>query len=205
MKKKCNTCNIDKPINDFTITKYKGEIRRRPTCKKCTSLRTKEWTKNNKNKRIKYIKEYSEQNKETINEKSKKYYKDNKQQAIYKSVKYKRERRKYDELFRLSDNIRKSIVHSFKTSGLKKNCKTAKILGCNFTEFKEHIEKQFATWMTWDNYGKYNGEFNFGWDIDHIIPINSAKTEEDIIRLNHYTNFQPLCSKFNRHIKRGRF
>jgi hypothetical protein len=24
------------------------------------------------------------------------------------------------------------------------------------------------------------------------MPISSAKTEEDVLRLNHYTNFQPL-------------
>ncbi len=37
-----------------------------------------------------------------------------------------------------------------------------------------------------------------------IIPISSPKTEEDIIALNHYTNLQPLCSKINRHIKKGK-
>ena len=51
--------------------------------------------------------------------------------------------------------------------------------------------------MSWDNYGKYNGEFNYGWDIDHIKPISSAKTKEEIIKLNHYTNLRPLCSKEN--------
>ena len=56
--------------------------------------------------------------------------------------------------------------------------------------------------MIWENKGLYNGEFNFGWDIDHIIPLSSAKTEKDIIRLNHYTNLQPLCSKINRDIKK---
>ena len=58
--------------------------------------------------------------------------------------------------------------------------------------------------MTWENWGKYNGELNYGWDIDHIIPLSSAKTEDDIIRLNHYTNLQPLCSYTNRHIKRDK-
>ena len=56
--------------------------------------------------------------------------------------------------------------------------------------------------MNWDNYGKYNGELNYGWDLDHIIPVASAKTEEDIYKLNHYTNFQPLCSFTNRNIKK---
>ena len=57
--------------------------------------------------------------------------------------------------------------------------------------------------MNWDNYGLYNGEPNYGWDIDHIIPLSSANTENDLIRLNHYSNLQPLCSKFNRYIKKN--
>jgi hypothetical protein len=50
----------------------------------------------------------------------------------------------------------------------------------------------------------YNGSENFGWDIDHFIPVSSAKTEEDIVKLNHYTNLQPLCSYVNRYIKRNK-
>ena len=60
--------------------------------------------------------------------------------------------------------------------------------------------------MTYDNHGKYNGELNYGWDIDHIEPLfpkGIKRTKEDILRLNHYTNLQPLCSKINRDIKRN--
>jgi len=59
--------------------------------------------------------------------------------------------------------------------------------------------------MNWDNRGLYNGKENYGWDIDHIIPLSSAKTIEDLIKLNHYTNLQPLCSFKNRCIKRDNF
>jgi hypothetical protein len=55
--------------------------------------------------------------------------------------------------------------------------------------------------MTWDNKGLYNKKLNYGWDIDHIIPLSLAKTEEEIIKLNHYTNLQPLCGYTNRYIK----
>jgi hypothetical protein len=55
--------------------------------------------------------------------------------------------------------------------------------------------------MNWGNRGKYNGEFNYGWDLDHIIPICSAKNDAEVYELNHYKNFQPLCSKVNRDIK----
>ena len=57
--------------------------------------------------------------------------------------------------------------------------------------------------MTWENYGRYNGEFGYGWDIDHIVPISSIKNELDILELNNYKNLQPLCSKINRDIKRN--
>lgn len=59
--------------------------------------------------------------------------------------------------------------------------------------------------MTWDNKGLYNGELNYGWDIDHIIPLSSANSEDDLYRLNHFTNLQPLCSKVNRDIKKDRY
>jgi len=77
-------------------------------------------------------------------------------------------------------------------------------LGCSFEEFKLYLESKFEKWMNWDNYGKYNGEINYGWDIDHIIPLSSAKIEEEIYKLSHYTNLQPLCSKFNRDIKKDK-
>lgn len=56
--------------------------------------------------------------------------------------------------------------------------------------------------MSWDNYGKYNGTLNYGWDIDHIIPISSAKNEEEMLLLNKFSNLQPLCSFTNRYIKK---
>jgi hypothetical protein len=57
--------------------------------------------------------------------------------------------------------------------------------------------------MNWSNYGLYNGEPKFGWDIDHITPTSTAIIEEDVYMLNHYSNLQPLCSYVNRDIKRN--
>ncbi len=66
------------------------------------------------------------------------------------------------------------------------------------------MESKFDPWMTWENYGIYNGELNYGWDIDHIVPLSSAVSPEELIGLFHYTNLQPLCSKINRNIKRNK-
>jgi hypothetical protein len=202
--KKCNICNLEKEIDAFTKTKYKGEIKYRPTCKQCTSERVKKWVNDNKEKRKEYIKNYSKINKDYINKKSRDYYKNNTEKVIKYSIEYKKNRRKNDEVFRISDNFRKLIQKSFLKINHKKTSKSIHILGCSYEDFKLHLESKFESWMNWDNYAKYNTTPNYGWDIDHIIPISLAKTVEDVIRLNHYTNLQPLCSYINRHIKRDK-
>jgi hypothetical protein len=65
------------------------------------------------------------------------------------------------------------------------------MIGCVPKQLKIHIENQFTDNMSWDNYGL------FGWHIDHIVPLSSAKTEEDLYKLCHYTNLQPLWAKDN--------
>lgn len=59
--------------------------------------------------------------------------------------------------------------------------------------------------MTWDNYGNPKDgfyEIEKTWDLDHIIPLRTAVDENEIIKLNHFTNLQPLCSYNNRFIKK---
>jgi hypothetical protein len=164
----------------------------------------KEYYENNKEKIILQTKEYIENNKEKRLIQSKQYYKNNKEKIIDYNIIYINKKIQSNTLFKLTLNIRCLIRQSIKKNGHKKNSKTELILGCSFEDFKNHLESKFQSWMSWNNQGKYNGELNYGWDIDHIIPLSSADIEEDIIRLNHYTNLQPLCSKVNREIKKDK-
>ena len=144
-------------------------------------------------------KKFSKENRHKINKYRKEYFQKNKD----KYRKYKKDRMNRDPLFKLSLMTSSLIRNSIKRMGYTKKGKTYKILGCSFEEFKIHMESQFKEWMTWENHGIIElGIIDIGWDIDHIIPISSAETEEDIIRLNHYTNLQPLCSYTNRYIKK---
>jgi hypothetical protein len=110
----------------------------------------------------------------------------------------------HKKLKNISRNINRNIRRSFKKKGMVKSKTVCEILGCSYQDFKLYIESKFESWMNWDNYGLYNGQLNHGWDLDHIVPKSIAKTEEDILKLNHYTNFNPLCSKTNRDIKRNK-
>jgi len=148
-------------------------------------------------------KEYLQKNKSKIKQQIKEYYKNNKEKIKAKRKQNHKLKWQIDPLYKLKISIRNIIYKSLTRNGYKKHSKTEKILGCDFQTFKLYIEAKFEYWMTWENKGLYNGDFKYGWDIDHIIPINSAKTEEDIINLSHYTNLQPLCSKFNRDIKKA--
>ena len=48
-------------------------------------------------------------------------------------------------------------------------------------ELKEHLESQFESWMTWENYGGTNNNPDKTWHIDHIKPqsVYSFRTMND--------------------------
>jgi len=156
--------------------------------------RVKKYHITNRKRILAKKKEYRENNKSKIRE-DKKVWDTNNREHINN---YVRKKVKTDPVFRMSVAARGLICHAIRRFGYTKKSKTYKILGCSFDEFKLHIESQLEDWMNWDNYGKYNGEYGYGWDIDHIVPISSANSEDDVIALNHYANLQPLCSKINR-------
>lgn len=104
---------------------------------------------------------------------------------------YRKMKRDSDPLFRAKGNMRNRLNNAFKRKRWNKNSTTAKMLGADIYTVKTFIEVQFTEGMSWDNYGKG------GWEIDHVIPLASATTEEELIKLCHYTNLQPLWAEDN--------
>jgi len=158
----------------------------------------------NKKRILKKKKVYYNKHAQEIKEYQKQYRKENPNKvkdnnAAYKQIKNikRNARKKIDTLFKLECVIRSLIFSSFKAKDYKKNSKTFKILGCSAKEFKSYIENKFESWMNWNNHGKYVPGGEITWQLDHIIPVSSATTSEELIKLNHYTNFQPLESLTN--------
>lgn len=217
----CTTCNELKKLNDYHKQKGRKDGYR-SNCKKCIKNKSKkrydlnreqllnekkDYYKKNTELIIDKRKEYVKNNKELVKEcnriSNKKYYDKNKYDIILKNGIRRKERYKNDFIFKFKCDIRSIVSKSFTNKGYKKKLRSEVILGCTLDTFKLYLESKFEDWMTWENKGLYNGEEGYGWDIDHIIPLSVAKTEEDIINLNHFTNLQPLCSKINRDIKKN--
>lgn len=161
------------------------------------------WYENNKEHKLKVGKDWYEKNKKRKLLTNKKWHEDNKDLVKEYRRNWSKNKRDTDYLFKITENIKSRIRKSLSEKKFRKTSNTTQILGCSYQELKIYLESKFETWMSWENYGKYNGEFNYGWDLDHLIPLSSAKNEEEVIRLNHYTNLQPLCSRINRDIKRS--
>jgi hypothetical protein len=184
--KVCTKCKEVKDFFYFPKDK-KQSSGYRPDCKDCQ----KKYRDSVKEKRIEYDRLYYIVNKEIKNNYKKKYYKENKTKIIKKITEYQDKKCKNDSIFAFGRKVRNMVRSSFnrKQNRYKKPQRTELILGCSIEEFKNYIESKFTKGMTLENHGE--------WHLDHIIPIASAKSEEEILILNHYTNFQPLWAKDN--------
>jgi hypothetical protein len=196
--KVCKKCNLEKDLSEFYFRKDSNKYRN--DCKECFGSSTKDRRLENPDYMKNYLKEWNIKNPEYNSS----YCKEWRLKNPKSYINYYNDRIKVDNLFKVRQSIRKTISSSFRNTSFRKSSKTAIILGCSFEEFKLYLESMFEPWMNWENKGLYNGKLNYGWDIDHKIPVSSATTEEELVKLNHYTNLQPLCSKINRDIKKNK-
>ena len=108
---------------------------------------------------------------------------------------YWRKRSKTDNLYKLTKNIRSLITVSINKAGYIKGSKTETIIGCKYSELLEHLTKTF------ENRYKRQITKEDKVHIDHIKPLCTAKTEEELLKLNHFSNLQWLLAKDN--LKKG--
>lgn len=209
MNKICKLCLIEKELSEYN-KEINGKYGVKAVCKICRNIKcrldnsskskgrrkgslltNKEYREKNREKNKEYQKEHYQKNKESILILRKEYYQKNKEYSKNYAKSYNRDRRLIDPLFKMIGNTRNLIKNSFLRKFTKKSKKTIDILGCDFIFFSNYISNMFDENMNWDNYGIY-------WEIDHIEPISNAKSIDDIIKLNHYSNLRPLKKEDNR-------
>jgi hypothetical protein len=183
--------------------------------------KNKAWAKENKDRIVKYKKIYEEDNKDILKQKNalyrehnkerlsewhKQHYQKNKEEIkiktrdyahankdkvnIYKKE-YIKERKTADPLFKFKCQVRTMIHLAVKRRSFKKNTKSFSIIGMPAEEFMLYLEQTFI-----DIYGRPRTSDDVV-HIDHKIPMATAKTEEDMLRLCHYSNLQYLLASDN--------
>jgi hypothetical protein len=128
--------------------------------------------------------EYYYKNKEKILASQKQSAQRDKEKLRPRKAAYCRNRRAKDPTFLLIGRLRCRINDALRYKKFPKSGKTRDVVGCDMQTLKAHIENQFKNGMTWQNRDE--------WHIDHIVPLASAKTPEEIYSLFHYKNLQPL-------------
>lgn len=193
-KKSCVICCQYKDFDEFnasTVTKDK----KTNVCNTCTTIRSKI-----------YYRDIPKEEKENKKLRAKEWVKQNKDKIkLYRRIRAKKIEN------RVSRNIRRRVSRAICD---KINCNgyfnptwyVTKDYGCNKYELIKYLESKLLPGMTWENYGPgYKMDENNNnikikqWQIDHIKPISSfnLNDNEEIKKINHYTNLLPMWADDN--------
>lgn len=171
--KVCTSCQEEFPATSEYFGKHKGgKYGLLAKCKVCHKNYQKELYLKHRNKRLNDVKKYQIKNKNKI------------RKRLAKST---LNRYHNDTHFKIKMNLSRRLRQFIKKEGKR----TVDFIGCSIDYIKIHLEKQFTTGMTWDNYGK--------WHIDHIMPCASfdLTDPEQQKKCFHYSNLQPLWAVDN--------
>lgn len=169
--KACSLCITWKPLTEYS-PRNGGQIENR--CRACSAKRSLAY----------YHRHRDAIRKQRRSEEYKKYLRPY-------QAKWIKDRCQQDPGFRICRQLRSRINRVLKHR--KKSKKTKELIGCTLPELVSHLESQFATGMSWDNYGRG------GWEIDHIRPCASfdLSNPEELAACFHYTNLQPMWGPDN--------
>jgi hypothetical protein len=124
---------------------------------------------------------YHQNNPEKSRETSKRYRRRNKD----RTAAYYRKRRKEDVIFSVKGRVSRRINDILKDAfGVRKSRVTNKILCCTGTELLAHL-------------GISSIEELEGNHVDHVCPLSCALTEEEVYKLNHYSNLRIIPAAEN--------
>lgn len=190
-KKICYECKGKKELVNFSKSKIHSDGLQ-SYCKLCVSQKNKQYSLDNKTRRNEYFKLYRLNNKEMRNQYSRQWYVENKEYFKNYNREYFNKRRKLDPIFNLSCTLRIKTYHILRKNNFSKCEHFYDYLGCTGEGLRKHIESKFTKGMNWAKV--LSAEI----EIDHILPLSSANTIEEVYKLCHVSNLQPLWKAANR-------
>jgi hypothetical protein len=225
MNKECIVCNKTLPLSSFRRRIRKnGKEYFYPYCLECQKIQDTNYRVENKEEISDRRKRQYAENSAPAIQRAAAYYLNNKEiladvkvyQGVHKEQlkvsrrAYKKNRKINDPFFKLKERMSSAIYLGLKSNGVSKGGKSIiEYLPYSIRELKEHLEKQFESWMTWNNYGMYNAKTwddndltTWTWNIDHIIPQSifryTSMSDINFQECWSLSNLRPLSSKTNR-------
>jgi hypothetical protein len=167
MKTICSKCGLNPPYNQYSNQ-----------CIECRKKYNYEWRKK------KGITEHEKQkcllyyygNKDKISVKMKEWKKNNPEKIKQYRLNPSPTRKKRNRIY--------TLIHSIlNNKGIKKNCKSEKLLGYKVNDLKIHLDKYSEDWS--------------GLHIDHKIPVNWFKKDTPLNIICHLDNLHLVKSRYN--------
>jgi len=198
--KECNICKIKKELSNKnfqpSFDKRQNKFYFKNKCRECEKESCKQYHTKNRNNILDRKRRYDAEHVEKKSEYNKIYN----QNIESKNKNAKRALKRYylnknNPIFILRQRIRNAISKQLKRIFTNKNGKSiTKYLPYTMQILKDHLEKQFNSYMSWDNYGSY-------WHIDHIIPHSlfhyTSMEDDDFKECWVLSNLRPLEAKQN--------
>lgn len=140
-----------------------------------------------------YQRKWYQRHKPELSEKQRKRRSDKKWKDAHKEQinLHIRERKQTDPIYKLKCQSRTMIYKSFARTGNVKSERCETIIGLPIDDFVSYL------------CGTFRNIYGREWDgaeavqIDHIIPLATATTAEEVLRLCHYTNLRLLTAEDN--------
>lgn len=218
LSRTCKECTKQIYLKNFIkIKEYqknnfeKRKIKRKEYWKKNKerlNAKQKEFYYSNKERLNKISRDYYDNNKDILIEYQKNYRLNNKEGVRKTQRKNYKSRKRNNPLYKIRVHCSRSVYSFLKRNGTsKRGASFWKYVPYTLADLKDHIEKQFEPWMSWDNWGKLskswddNDSSTWTWQIDHIIPHSTFKytSMEDQSFKDCWAldNLRPLSSKIN--------
>ncbi len=208
----CNDCRAKYHSNYYQNNQLsiKNNINKfRKHNKDIIKKRQRNYYMKNKLEISKKNKSYYVNNKAKITEQKQKYYLTNKDKINAHKLGYQKIREYNDPIFKLRRRVSNMVYIAIKKFGAtKNNLSILNFLPYTIAELKIHLEKQFETWMSWNNWGNFNAKSwndndsaTWTWNIDHVIPQSdlpySSMEDENFKKCWALNNLRPYSAKQN--------
>lgn len=184
MNHTCTKCGEVKAKTEFHKDTH-SSLGHRSDCKACNIKKALEYRERNPGKRLEADRKRRSNDPEKYAAKDKAYRLANMEACNARSRAKRQRRNATDPLFRFKTTLRDLVKKSMRNKGWSKGTKSEEIIGCSFDDLQAHL---ISTAL--DNYGYWSSFEQY--HVDHIKPMASAKSNEEAVALNHWTNFQYL-------------